>query len=78
LATLPTQNTRNFKDTVKARVERDPTFRKELLREGIEAFLQGDVETGISTAGKPLLSHFPPADGKWNSTECSLDNKCQA
>jgi DNA-binding phage protein len=38
--------TRDFKETIRARVERDPKFRKELLREGIEAMLAGDVTTG--------------------------------
>ncbi len=38
--------TRDFKETIKARVQRDPAFRRELLREGIEAMLAGDVETG--------------------------------
>lgn len=38
--------TRDFKETIRARVRRDPDFRKELLREGIETFLGGDVETG--------------------------------
>jgi DNA-binding phage protein len=38
--------TRDFKETIQARVRRDPAFRKELLREGIENFLSGDVETG--------------------------------
>jgi DNA-binding phage protein len=38
--------TRDFKQTVRARVERDPKFRKELLREGVEAMLTGDVATG--------------------------------
>jgi hypothetical protein len=38
--------TRDFKKTIRARVRRDPAFRKELLREGIESFLSGDVETG--------------------------------
>ena len=38
--------TRDFKDTIQARVRRDAAFRKELLREGIECFLSGDVETG--------------------------------
>ncbi|MFZ0859989.1 MAG: transcriptional regulator [Candidatus Sulfotelmatobacter sp.] len=38
--------TREFKETIQARVKRDPAFRKELLREGIESFLAGDVETG--------------------------------
>jgi DNA-binding phage protein len=38
--------TRDFRETIKARVERDPAFRKELLIEGIECFLSGDVDTG--------------------------------
>src|SRR5260221_14616271 len=38
--------TRDFKATIRARVKRDPGFRKALLREGIENFLSGDVETG--------------------------------
>src|SRR6202163_1860865 len=38
--------TRDFKETIRARVKRDPGFRKALLREGIENFLCGDVETG--------------------------------
>ena len=37
--------TRDFKETIRARVERDPRFRKELLREGVEAMLAGDVAT---------------------------------
>lgn len=37
--------TRDFKVTIRARVERDPTFRKALLREGVEAMLAGDVAT---------------------------------
>ncbi len=37
--------TRDFKETIRARVERDPKFRKELLREGVEAMVSGDVAT---------------------------------
>jgi DNA-binding phage protein len=37
--------TRDFKETIRARVARDPKFRKELLREGIEAMLTGDIAT---------------------------------
>jgi DNA-binding phage protein len=37
--------TRDFKETVRARVGRDPKFRKELLREGIESMLTGDMAT---------------------------------
>jgi DNA-binding phage protein len=40
--------TRDFKQTIQARVRRDPAFRKALLREGVESFLSGDVETGKS------------------------------
>ena len=38
--------TRDFKESIKARVQRDPAFRRELLREGVETMLNGDVETG--------------------------------
>ncbi len=38
--------TRHFKKTIQARIERDPTFREELLKEGVECLLSGDVETG--------------------------------
>src|SRR5258705_4384144 len=37
--------TRDFKETIRARSERDPKFRKEILREGVEAMLAGDVAT---------------------------------
>ena len=38
--------TRNFKETIQARIERDPTFREELLKEGIECLLADDVDIG--------------------------------
>lgn len=38
--------TRDFKLTIQARAQRDPAFRKELLREAIESFISGDVEMG--------------------------------
>jgi len=38
--------TRDFKETVQARVLADPAFREALLREGIETMLGGDVDTG--------------------------------
>jgi DNA-binding phage protein len=38
--------TRDFKQTIVARVRRDPAFRRALLREGIECMLSGDVATG--------------------------------
>lgn len=38
--------TKNFKNTVQARAERDPEFRVGLFREAIEALLSDDLETG--------------------------------
>jgi hypothetical protein len=38
--------TKDFKDTIKNRVEKDEAFREELLKEGIECLLAGDVDTG--------------------------------
>ena len=38
--------TKDFKETVQARAERDPAFRKALLQEGVECLLAGDVDTG--------------------------------
>jgi DNA-binding phage protein len=56
--------TRDFKTTVKGRVQRDPKFRKALLREALESAIAGDVDTGKSvlrdyvnaTIGFPQLS----------------------
>ncbi len=38
--------TRDFKETVRARAQRDPAFRRALLQEGVECLLGGDLETG--------------------------------
>jgi DNA-binding phage protein len=38
--------TRDFKDTVKSRAERDPEFRIALLEEALDAFVNADLETG--------------------------------
>ena len=38
--------TRDFKETIQARIERDPAFREELLKEGIDCLLSGDMDTG--------------------------------
>ena len=37
---------RSFKETVKARAERDSAFRDALLAEGVGALLAGDLDTG--------------------------------
>ena len=38
--------TRDFKETVRARLDCDPAFREPLLKEGIECLLSGDVDVG--------------------------------
>ena len=38
--------TREFKETVQARLRSDRRYRKELLREGVECLLAGDLDTG--------------------------------
>ncbi len=38
--------TRDFKETVHTRAERDPEFREGLLKQGVECLLAGDVDTG--------------------------------
>lgn len=45
--------TRSFKETVKARVERDPAFKAALLTEGLNALLEGDLD-----AGKAVLRDY--------------------
>jgi DNA-binding phage protein len=45
--------TRDFKETILARVQADPKFRDGLLREGIESMLAGDVD-----AGKAILRNY--------------------
>jgi DNA-binding phage protein len=38
--------TRDFKETIQNRVQKDEAFRRELIREGIECMLSGDIQTG--------------------------------
>ncbi len=38
--------TKDFKDTIQVRAQRDPAFRKALLQEGVECLLAGDIDTG--------------------------------
>jgi DNA-binding phage protein len=45
--------TRDFRETVQARVRRDPAFRKGLLRDAIEVLLAGEV-----ALGKELLRDY--------------------
>ena len=45
--------TRDFKQTIRTRAESDPAFREELLKEGVQALLIGDLDTG-----KAILRDF--------------------
>ena len=38
--------THDFKESIRARAERDPGFRHALLREAVECIINGDLETG--------------------------------
>ena len=60
--------TRRFKDTVKARAERDPDFRFGLFREAIEALLSNDLETG-----KVLLRDYVNATVGFETLALELD-----
>jgi DNA-binding phage protein len=51
--TLNMALTRDFKETIKARIQADPEFRAVMLSGSIELLLSGDVETG-----KDLLRDF--------------------
>jgi DNA-binding phage protein len=56
--------TRNFRDTVRERAQRDPKFRRALLEEAINAMIADDMELGRSimrnyinaTVGFPKLA----------------------
>jgi DNA-binding phage protein len=41
--------TRDFRDTVRKRAERDPAFREALFQEAVQALLQGDTDDGRAT-----------------------------
>jgi hypothetical protein len=49
--------TRDFKETVKARAERDPAFREALLIEAAEQLLAGDLETGKAVLRDYIKRH---------------------
>ena len=43
--------TRDFKETIRKRVEREPAFREALLTQGVECLLADDVDTGKAVLG---------------------------
>jgi DNA-binding phage protein len=38
--------THDFKETIRARAQREPRFRQALLREAVECIINGDLDTG--------------------------------
>lgn len=60
--------TRDFKDTIQARAQRDPAFRRGLFEEAIEAFLSNDTETG-----KLLLRDYVNATVGFEKLGADLD-----
>jgi len=63
--------TRNFKEFVKSRIERDPKFRQAVLQEAVQTLIEGDVDTAKAvlrdyinaTIGFPALAEatkMPP------------------
>ena len=60
--------TRDFKETVLARAQRDPAFRRGLFEKAIEAFLSNDTETG-----KLLLRDYVNATVGFEKLGAELD-----
>jgi DNA-binding phage protein len=60
--------TRDFKETVKDRADRDPEFRKELLTEALEAIVCGEVEVA-----KTLLRDYINATVGFESVGKAVD-----
>ena len=54
--------TRDFTETVQARVQSDPEFRRALLKESVESLLEGDVDTGRAVLH--VTTSTPPSDSR--------------
>lgn len=67
---LEMQLTRDFKEAIRNRVQRDSAFRAALIKEAIEAFLSGDVETV-----KAVLRDFIEATIRYDKLSKSEENK---
>ena len=55
--------TQDFRETIQARVQSDPAFRQELLKEGVKCLLSGEVEVG-----KAVLRDFINATGGYHQS----------
>ena len=56
--------TYDFKETIRARAQRDPEFRRALLRESVESIVNGDL-----AAGKSVLRDYVNATAGFQELE---------
>jgi hypothetical protein len=52
--------THDFKETIRARAQREPKFRQALLREAVESYLTGDLASALSRTDPAILSKSDP------------------
>ncbi|MGY4416450.1 hypothetical protein ACVWW4_008186 [Bradyrhizobium sp. LB7.1] len=50
--------THSFQETIRARAERDPTFREALFQEAMQTLLQGDTDYGRTRAADLHQCHY--------------------
>ncbi len=62
--------THDYKETIRARVRRDPAFKEALLKEALDCLLSGDVETG-----KAVLRDFIKATSGLEELSRLIDKK---
>jgi len=62
--------TRDYKETIRARIQSDPAFKAALLIDALECFLSGDVETG-----KIVLRDFIKATSGFEQLSKTVDKK---
>lgn len=65
--------TREYKETIRARVQRDPKFKEALLKEAIECLLAGDVDIG-----KSILRNFIKATIGFEELSKIVDKKSES
>ena len=65
--------TREFKETIKARIDRDPVFREEMLKEGVECLLSGDVEVGKGSSARLHQCHHRLRGAGWPDREVAQE-----
>lgn len=62
--------TRDYKETIRARVQADPAFKDALLKEAMNCMLSGDLDTG-----KAVLKDFIKATTGFEKLSKEIDKK---